>query len=82
MSSPTPSDISQNDTEMLEEQCHEMQWQYEKKQQFLLCLQEAAEVHCAEHVAQKTRREVEVKAKEEAEKQRITEEKKKLEYIQ
>jgi len=33
-------------------------------------------------VAQKTRREVEAKAKEEAEKQRIAEKKKKLEYIQ
>ena len=29
MSSPTPSDISQNDTEMLEEQCYEMQQWHE-----------------------------------------------------
>jgi len=35
-----------------------------------------------EHAAQKARREVEAKAKEEAEKQKIAEEKKKLEYIQ
>jgi len=45
-------------------------------------LQEAAEACCAEYVAQKARREVEAKAKEEAKKWRITEEKKKLEYIQ
>jgi len=45
-------------------------------------LQEAVEAHCAEHTAQKTRREVEAKAKEEAKKQRIAEEKEKLEYIQ
>jgi len=36
----------------------------------------------AEHVAQKAKREAEAKAKEEAEKWRIMEEKKKLEYIQ
>ena len=35
-----------------------------------------------EHTAQKARREVEEKVQEEAEKQRVTEEKKKLEYIQ
>jgi len=44
-------------------------------------LQEVAEAHCAEHAAQKARREVEAKAKKEAKKQRIAEEKKKLEYI-
>ena len=66
-----PSDISQNDAELLKEQ-----------QQSLLQLQETAEVCCVEHVAQKARREAEAKAKEEAEKQRIAEEKKKLEYIQ
>ena len=45
-------------------------------------MQEAAEAHYAEHIAQKARRKAETKAKEEAEKQRIAEEKKKLEYIQ
>jgi len=44
-------------------------------------LQEAVEACCAEHAAQKARREAEAKAKEEAEKWRIAE-KKKLEYIQ
>jgi len=53
MSSPTPSDISQNNAEMLEEQCREMQRWHEEEQQSLLCLQEAMEAHCAEHVAQK-----------------------------
>jgi len=36
----------------------------------------------AKHAAQKARREVEAKAKEETKKQRIVEKKKKLEYIQ
>jgi len=45
-------------------------------------LQEAVEVHCTERAAQKARREMKAKAKEEAEKQRIVEKKKKLEYIQ
>jgi len=45
-------------------------------------LQEAAEACYAECVAQKARREVEAKAKEKAKKQRMAEEKKKLEYIQ
>ena len=82
MSFPAPSDISQNDTEMLKEQHCEMQWWHEKEQQSLLQLQEAAEACCAECAAQKARREVEAKAKEEAKKQRIVEKKKKLEYIQ
>jgi len=82
MSSSAPSNISQNDAELLEEQCHEMQRQHEEEQQLLLQLQEAAEARCAECVAQKARREVEAKAKKEAEKWRIAEEKKKLEYIQ
>ena len=82
MSFPTPSNISQNNAEMLKEQCHEMQQWHEEEQQSLLQLQEIAEAHCAERVAQKARREAEAKAKEEAKKQRITEKKKKLEYIQ
>ena len=67
---------------MLEEQCYEMQQRHEEEQQSLLCLQEVVEAHYAKHVAQKARREAEAKAKEEAEKWRIVEEKKKLEYIQ
>ena len=70
MSSSTFSDIFQNNTEMLE------------KQQSLLWLQKAVEVCHAERVAQKARREVEAKAKEETKKWRIVEKKKKLEYIQ
>jgi len=45
-------------------------------------LQEAAEACHTECTAQKARREVEVKAKEEAKKRRIAEKKKKLKYIQ
>ena len=85
MSSPTPSNISQHDVKMLKEQCCEMQWQHKKKQQLLLHLQEAAEAHCVKYMAQKARREIEAKAKKEAEKQRLVEEKKKkkqLEYLQ
>jgi len=44
------------------------------------------EAHHAEYVAQKARREVEVKAKEEAERQRVAEEKERkkrtMEYLQ
>ena len=86
MSSPAHSDLSQNDAEMLEEQCQKMQWQHEKKQQSLLRLQEAVEAHHVEHVAQKARREAEAKAKEEAERQRVVEEeerkKRTREYLQ
>ena len=82
MSSPTHSNISQNNAEMLEEQHYEMQQWHEEEQQSLLCLQEAVEVYHAEHTAQKARREMEAKAKEKAKKQRIVEEKKKLKYIQ
>ena len=59
-----------------------MQWWHEEEEQSLLQLQEIVETHCAERVAQKARREAEAKTKEEAEKQRIAEKKKKLEYIQ
>jgi len=51
-----------------------MQRWHEEEQQSLLRLQEAAEARCAEHAAQKARREAEAKAKEEAERQRIAEE--------
>jgi len=86
MSSPTPSDISQNDTEALEKQWQEMQQRHEEEQRSLLQLQEAAEARRAEHAAQKARREVEAKAKEEAERQRVVEEeerkKRTIEYLQ
>ena len=65
MSSPAPSDISQDDTKI--------QWQHEEEEQSLLWLQKAAEAHHAERAAQKARREVEAKAKEEAKKQRVAE---------
>ena len=86
MSSPAPSDISQNDAEALEKQWQEMQRRHEEEQRFLLWLQEAAEARCAEHAAQKARREAEAKAKEEAKRQRVAEEEKRkkrtMEYLQ
>ena len=85
MSFPILSNIFQHDAEMLEEQCHEMQWWHEKELQLLVHLQETIEAHHVEHVAQKTRREVEAKTKEEAKRQRLVEEEKKkkqLEHLQ
>jgi len=86
MSSPAYSDLSQNDTEMLEEQCREMQRRHEEEQQSLLQLQKAVEAHRAERAAQKARIEVEARAKEEAERQRVAEEKERKkrtrEYLQ
>ena len=79
---PAPSDISQDDAEMLEAQCCEMQWWHEEEQQSLLQLQKAAEAHCAEHVAQKARREAEAKAKKEAERQRVVEEERKKRMVE
>jgi len=60
---------------MLKKQHHEMQQQHEEEQQFLLRLQEVVEVHRANCAAQKARREAEVKAKKEAERQKVVEEK-------
>ena len=74
MSSPAPSDISQNDAEALEKQRQEMQRRHEEEQRSLLRLQEAAEACRAERAAPKARREAEAKAKEEAERQRVAEE--------
>jgi len=86
MSSPTPSDISQNDTEILEKQRQEMQWRHEEEQRLLVQLEEAAKLCRAEHAAQKARREAEEKAREEAEKQRVVEEEERkrrtMEYLQ
>ena len=45
-------------------------------------MQEVVKAYYTEYAAQKARREIEAKAKEKAEKWRIVEEKKKLEYIQ
>ena len=48
-------------------------------------MKEAIEAHCVKCTAQKARREVEAKVKEETERQRLVEEeekRKKLEYIQ
>ena len=85
MSSSTHSDLSQNDAEMREEQCWEMQQWHEKKQQSILQLQEAVEACRAECAAQKAKREVEAKAKEEAKRQRVAEEeerkKRTVEYL-
>ena len=63
-----------------------MQWRHKEQQQLLLQLEEAARLHQAEHIAQKTRSEVEEKAQEEAERQRVVEEEKRkrktVEYLQ
>ena len=62
-----------------------MQQRHEEEQRSLLWLQEAAEARHAECAAQKARREVEAKAKEEAERQRVAEEeerkKRTVEYL-
>ena len=44
MSSPAPSDISQNDTEILKKQRQEMQRRHEEEQQLLAQLEEVGEV--------------------------------------
>ena len=68
MSSPIFSDISQNDTEMLEEQHFEMQQRHKKEQWLLAYLKEAVEAHYVEHAVQKVRKEAEAKVREKAEK--------------
>ena len=74
MSSSTPSEISQNDAEVLE------------KQWLLVQLEEVVKLRRAECVAQKARREAEAKAKEEAERQKVAEEEERkrrtMEYLQ
>ena len=70
---------------MLEEQHWEIQQQYKEKQQLLVCLKETAEAYYVKYTAQKVRREMEAKAKEETKRQRLAEKeekRKKLEYIQ
>jgi len=51
MSSPAPSDISQNDAKILEKQWQEMQRRHEEEQQLLAQLEEAAKLCRAECVA-------------------------------
>ena len=86
MSSPTHSNLSQNDTEILEKQRQEIQWRHEEEQQLLAQLEEVAKLCQAECTAQKARREVEEKAREEAEWQRVAEEEERkrrmVEYLQ
>ena len=86
MSFSVPSDISQNDAEVLKKQQQEMQQRYKEEQQLLAQLEEAAKLHQAEHVAQKARREAEAKAKEEVKRQRVAQEeerkKRTMEYLQ
>ena len=86
ISSPTPSNISQNNAEVLKKQWQEIRRRHEEQQQLLAQLEEVAKLHQAEHAAQKARREVEAKAKKEAERQRVAEEEKRkkrmMEYLQ
>ena len=86
MSFPAPSNISQDDTEILEKQWQEMQQRHEEEEQLLAQLEEAVKLHQAERIAQKARREAEEKAHEEAERQRVAEEKERkrrmVEYLQ
>jgi len=86
MSSPAPSNISQNNTEILEKQRQKMQQRHKEEQWLLVQLEEAVKLCWAERVAQKARREAEEKAREEAEKQRVAEEeerkKRTMEYLQ
>ena len=71
------SNISQHNTDMLEEQCHEMQRRHEEKQQLQAYLEEAVEVCHVEHATQKMRKMAEAKIRKKAKKQRIIEEEKK-----
>jgi len=63
-----------------------MQWRHKEEQQLLTQLEEVVKLCWAECVAQKARREVEEKAQEEAERQRVAEEeerkKRMMEYLQ
>jgi len=45
MFSPVPSNISQNDAEVLEKQWQEMQWRHEEEQRLLIQLEEAVKLH-------------------------------------
>jgi len=69
---------------MLEKQQQEMQQRHKKKQWLLIQLKEAAKLCWAEHVAQKARKEAEVKVREEAKRKKVVKKKKKktLDYLQ
>ena len=86
MSFPTPSDISQNNAEVLKKQQQEMQQRHKEEQWLLAQLEEVVKLRWAERTAQKAKREAEEKAHEEAERQRVTEEKERkrrmVEYLQ
>jgi len=86
MFSPAPSDILQNDAEVLKKQWQEMQWRHEEEQWLLAQLEEVVKLRQAEHTAQKARREAEEKAHEEAKRQRVAEEEERkrrmVEYLQ
>ena len=86
MSSPIYSNISQNNAEVLEKQQQEIQQRHKEEQWLLVQLEDAMKSYWAEHVAQKTRKEAEAKAREEAKKRMVAEEEKKkkrtLEYLQ
>ena len=85
MSSPTLSNISQNDAKVLKKQWQKKQQRYKKQQQLLVQLEEIAKSCRTKHVAQKARKEAEAKAREEAKRRSVAEEEKKkriLEYIQ
>jgi len=77
------SNISQNNTKNLKKQWQEMQWRHKEEQRLL---EQVAKLYQAEHVAQKARSKVEEKTQEEAERQRVVEEKKimnrMIEYLQ
>ena len=51
MSSSAPSNISQNNAEILEKQWQEMQRRHEEEEQLLAQLKEVAKSHWAEHIA-------------------------------
>jgi len=51
MSFPAPSNISKNNTDMLEKQRQEIQQRHEEQQQLLLQLKEVAKLHRAKCVA-------------------------------
>ena len=74
MSFSAPSNISQNDAEVLKKQRQEMQWRHKEEQWLLAQLEKAVKLCRAEHTAQKARKEAEEKAWEEAERQRVVEE--------
>ena len=51
MSSPAPSDISQNNTKVLKKQLQEMQWRHEEQQQLLIQLEKATKLCQAKRTA-------------------------------